>query len=53
MKSIPLILDSFEEVQVGKREGGYNPDTQVWEGDSKDLAEQVESRQTHHRGEDH
>lgn len=52
-RATPLVLDSFERVQLRPVSGAYDNQSQTWVGGSDATADTVASRQTHHKGEDH
>ena len=53
MPKAPLIVDSFEHVELRTIQGSYDRESQTWSGETDDKAAVVATRQTHHRGEDH
>lgn len=51
--AMPLVLDSFEQVELRPVSGAYDHQSQKWVGASNAIADTVATRQTHHKGEDH
>ena len=52
-RATPLVLDSFEQVELRPVSGAYDDQSQTWAGASDAIADTVATRQTHHKGEDH
>lgn len=50
---MPLVLDTFERVELRPVSGAYDHQSQTWVGASDAIADTVATRQTHHKGEDH
>ena len=52
-RATPLVLDSFEQVEMRPVSGKYDHQSQMWTGGSNAIEDVVATRQTHQKGEDH